>query len=124
LTLRTLPEDAALLKIDVADVEDKSTVTVLPLIVVGETKLGAAICYPQIIEAVTGDIPPLDTVDHDSVPVPLVVKTCPLVPVPAGRTNSELPPELGGRSVTELVDASYLSFNPLLEEEASLISIP
>jgi hypothetical protein len=40
---------------DVAVVEDKSTVTVFPVIVVGETKLGAAMFYPQII---AGMIPP------------------------------------------------------------------
>jgi hypothetical protein len=45
---------------DVAEVEDKSTVTVFPVIVVGESKLGAAICYPQIIEATTGGYAALD----------------------------------------------------------------
>jgi hypothetical protein len=50
-----LPDDAALLRIEVAEVVLKSTVTVLPLIVVGDTKFGAAMFYPQII---AGMIPP------------------------------------------------------------------
>jgi hypothetical protein len=49
LIFKTFPELAALLRIDVADVEERSTVTVLPVMVVGETKFGAAIFYPQII---------------------------------------------------------------------------
>ena len=50
LIFKTLPEDAALLNIDVALVVDKSTVTVFPLIVVGETKLGAAIFIPKSLK--------------------------------------------------------------------------
>jgi hypothetical protein len=50
-----LPDDAALLRIEVAEVVLKSTVTVLPFIVVGDTKFGAAMFYPQII---AGIIPP------------------------------------------------------------------
>jgi hypothetical protein len=50
-----LPDDAALLRIEVAEVVLKSTVTVLPFIVVGDTKFGAAMFYPQII---AGMIPP------------------------------------------------------------------
>lgn len=88
LILRTLPDDAALLTIDVALVDDKSTVTLLPVIVVGETKLGAAICYPQIIEAVTGDIPPPpDAVAQESVPDPFVESTCPLLPSVLGSVH-------------------------------------
>lgn len=90
LILRTLPDDAALLTIDVALVDDKSTVTLLPVIVVGETKLGAAICYPQIIEAVTGDTPPLDAVAQESVPDPFVESTCPLLPSTLGSVQVTL----------------------------------
>lgn len=76
LIFNTLPDDAALLRIDVAEVELKSTVTVLPLIVVGDTKFGAAMFYPQIIAAVTGLIPLLpDLAVQDNVPEPFVVKT-------------------------------------------------
>ena len=46
LIFKTFPELAALLRIEVALVVDKSTVTVLPLIVVGESKFGAAIVVP------------------------------------------------------------------------------
>jgi hypothetical protein len=48
-----------LLRIEVAEVVLKSTVTVLPLIVVGDTKFGAAMFYPQIIAGIIP--PPLDT---------------------------------------------------------------
>ncbi len=81
LIFKTLPEEAALLRMDVAEVELKSTVTVLPLIVAGDTKFGAAMFYPQIIAAVTGLIPPPpDTVVQEVTPEPLVVRTCPFVP--------------------------------------------
>ena len=46
LIFKTLPELAALLRIEVAEVEDKSTVTVLPFMVVGESRFGAAIVVP------------------------------------------------------------------------------
>ena len=61
LIFKTLPEEAALLRMDVADVVVRSTVTDLPVIVVGESKFGAAISIstqrssPQLQQDIQSD---------------------------------------------------------------------